>query len=67
MNDKADFSTHVTNVVKKSRQKIGWILRTFHNRKMFFMKHMLKTLVTPHIDYNSQLWMPIECSEIEKI
>ena len=31
------------------------------------MKHMLKTLVTPHVDYNSQLWIQIECSEIEKI
>ena len=66
MNDKAEFSTNVTHVVKKSRQKMGWILRSFHNRKMHFMKHMLKTLVTPHIDYNSQLWMPIECTEIKK-
>jgi hypothetical protein len=31
------------------------------------MKHMMKTLVTPHIDYNSQLWMPIECTEIAKV
>ena len=67
MNDKADFSTNVTNVVKKARQKMGWILRSFHNWKMYFMKHMLKNLVTPHVDYNSQLWMPIECNEIEKI
>ena len=31
------------------------------------MKHMFKTLVTPHIDYTSQLWMPITCTEIEKL
>ena len=31
------------------------------------MKYMFKTLVTPHIDYNSQLWMPIYRTEIEKI
>ena len=61
MNSSANWSTHVTNVAKKSRQKSGWILRSFHNRNAHFMKHMFKTLVTPHIDYTSQLWMPITC------
>ena len=65
MNDKTEFSTNFAHVVKKSRQKMGWILRSFHNRKIHL--HMLKTLVTPHIDYNSQLWMPIECTEIAKV
>ena len=67
MNSSANWSTNVTNVTKKSRQKIGWILRSFHTRNLYFMKHMFKTLVTPHIDYKSQLWMPIDCTEIEKI
>ena len=67
MNSGANWCTNVTNVTKKSRQKIGWILRSFHTRNSHFMKHMFKTLVTPHIDYNSQLWMQIDCREIEKI
>ena len=67
MNNCANWSTNVMNVTKKSRQKMGWIFRSFHSRNSQFMKHMFKTLVTPHIDYNSQLWMPIVCTEIEKI
>lgn len=67
MNSRATFDTNVTNVIRKSRQKIGWIIRSFHCRTRSFMKQMFKTLVTPHIDYNSQLYMPIESSEIEKI
>ena len=67
MNDKADFTDHVTNVTKKTRQKMGWIMRSFHCRKTYFMKHMYKTLVIPHVDYCSQLWMPTEIQEIEKI
>ena len=67
MNHDADFKTNVAHVIKKSRKKIGWILRSFHCRNIYFMKHMYKTLVTPHVDYSSQLWMPIDCTEIEKI
>ena len=66
MNSHANFETHVANVAKKSRQKIGWIMRSFHSRNMMFMKLMFKTPVTPHIDYNSQFYMPIECSERKK-
>ena len=66
MNNNATFSTNGTSVTKKSRQKIGWILRSFHSRNIHFMKQMFKTLLTPHIDYNSQLYLPIECSEIQQ-
>ena len=55
MNDKVDFTDHVTNVTKKTRHKMGWIIGSFHCRKTHFMKHMFKTLVIPHVDYCSQL------------
>jgi hypothetical protein len=28
------------------------------------MKHMYKTLVVPHLDYGSQLWLPIDAAGI---
>ena len=31
------------------------------------MKHMFNTLVQPHIDYCSQLWMPQEGLNLEKV
>ena len=32
-----------------------------------FMRHMYNSLVQPHIDYCSQLWMPQEGHNLEKI
>ena len=67
MNEKANFEDHVTHVERKVRQKIGWISRTFFTRKTMFMKQIFKFLVIPHLDYCSQLWMPVEPADIEKI
>ena len=60
LNDKANFEDHVEHVTKKVRQKIGWVLRTFYCRRTDFMKTIFKTLIVPHVDYCSQLWMPIK-------
>ena len=49
------------------RKKIAWLLRTFSKRENWFMKHIFNSLVQPHIDYCSQLWLPNKAGEIEKI
>ena len=67
MNQKATFTDQIDHVEKKVRQKIGWICRSFYNRRIQFMKQLCKSLVIPHLQYGSQLWMPVEISEIEKI
>ena len=59
MNNKATFTEHLDKAVKKARQKMGWVLRTFKSRQKWFMRHMFKSLVIPHLDYCSQLWMPV--------
>ena len=67
VSDDATFDAHIDHVVKKVRQKTGWVLRTFYNRNPMFMKTMWKTIVLPHIDYCSQLWCPIKPGNILKI
>ena len=67
MNQKATFTDQIDHVEKKVRQKIGWICRSFYNRRIHYMKQLYKSLVIPHLDYCSQLWMPVKISEIEKI
>ena len=64
MNNQATFKDHIEKAISKARQKIGWILRTFMSRNTWFMKHLFKTLVIPHIDYCSQLWLPIDGASI---
>ena len=67
VSDDATFDAHIDHVVKKVRQKTGWVLRTFYKRNPMFMKTMWKTIVLPHIDYCSQLWCPIKPGNILKI
>ena len=58
MTDDGRFDGHIEKVVKKVRQKIGWILRTFYTRRTDILKQLWKSLVQCHIDYCSQLYMP---------
>ena len=67
LSDDASFDEQVEKVVKKARQKSGWIFRTFYCRRPAFLKQMFKSLVQPHIDYCSQLWMPLEGVNMDKI
>ena len=67
MNQEARFNDHVAHIEKKARQKIGWITHSFYTGKTQFMKQIYKSLVIPHLDNCSQLWMPVETSKIEKI
>ena len=67
MSNDGTFSIHVEAVCSKVKQKSSWILRTFANRKSWFLKFMWKCLVQGHIDYCSQLYFPYKSSEMEKI
>ena len=64
MSETATFDAQFDDVSKKVRQKIGWVLRTFYCRKQHFMKSIYKTIISPHIDYCSQLWMPTKATGI---
>ena len=67
LTDNGNFESHIEHVVKKVRQKTGWVLRTFYTRRTEFMKAIFKTLIVPHIDYCSQLWMPTQATGIQNI
>lgn len=64
LSDTAKFDKQIESVAKKTRQKAGWVLRTFYSRNTQFMKSIYKTLVVPHVDYCSQLWMPTNATGI---
>ena len=67
LSEEANFRAHIEHVEKKVRRKIGWVLRTFYSRNVYFMKTMFKTLIVPHIDYCSQLWMPIQATQVKAV
>ena len=67
LSDDASFDDHILKVAKKVRQKIGWVMRTFYSRRQDLMKTLFKSLIVPHVDYCSQLWMPIKSTSIQTI
>ena len=58
LTDNGKFQDHIEKVVKKVRQKVGWILRSCYTRRTEIIKQLWKSLVQCHIDYCSQLYMP---------
>ena len=67
VSDDAKFDEHIDNMCRKVWQRSGWVLRTFYTRRMDFMKNIFQSLIQPHIDYCSQLWMPPQGQKLEKI
>ena len=70
MNNQATFDDHIYKVCQSVKQKSVWILRTFKSRNPLFMKQLWKQLVQPHVDYCSQLYMPVnggKLSELENL
>ena len=58
MRNTATFSLYIRNIVKKVRDKMGWVLRVFQSRDRFLMLTILKSLVIPLLEYCCQLWNP---------
>ena len=62
MDDQASFKAHRAEVVKKTKMKASWVLRTFRSRDQDLMKALWRSLVQPIQDYCGQLWSPSNIS-----
>ena len=67
MSNTATFTLHIRNIVKKARDKMGWVLRVFQSRKRSLMLTLLKSLVIPILEYCCQLWNPWKAKDIQGI
>ena len=67
LSDDERFEIHIEKVIKKVRQKAGWVFRSFYSRRADVMKHLWKTLIQCHIDYCSQLYMPGQAQSLHSI
>ena len=63
----AKFNDHIDRVSKKVRQKVGWIMRSFYSRRLDHMKQLWKSLEQCHIDFCSQLFMPVQNQGMQAI
>ena len=46
MSNTATFTLHIQNLVKKARDKMGWVLRVFQSKKRSLMLTLLKSFVS---------------------
>ena len=61
------FTLHIKNIVKKARDKMGWVLRVFQSRERSLMLTLLKYLVITLLVYCCQLWNPWKAKDIQAI
>ena len=67
MSSSGDFSFHISKVISKVKQRIGWIQRSFRTNNIEFIKFMWRTYISGLLDYNSQIWCPINEVKISSI
>ena len=63
----ATFTLHIKNIVKRARNKMGWVLRVFQSRQRSLVLTLLKSLVIPLLGYCCQLWNPWKAKDIQAI
>ena len=67
MDHKGTFKQHITKVRNRCMQVSAWLLRTFENRSIKFLRFLFRTYISPHLDYCSQIWTPVQCQEIDSL
>ena len=67
MSSDGSFTEHIASTVQQSKQKCGWILRSFKSRDGAVLMPLFKSLVQCKLDYCSQLWSPMKKGEIQSI
>ena len=67
MSSDCTFKQHIQKVVNTVGDMSSWILRTFSSRTPEVMITLWKSLITPHLDYCSQLWAPYRKNKIQEL
>ena len=66
-NEKLDFSTHMSTIVKKANQMLGLVKRTFENIEPKAFITLYKAMVRSHLEYANCIWRPYKKGEIQSI
>jgi hypothetical protein len=67
INSNLDFSSHISNIIAKARQRSGTFFRGFVCRKLAFVRKIFVTYIRPCLEYNSNVWNPSKIYLIDKI
>lgn len=67
MNQNRTFKTHLTTVKNECKRWQNWLLGTFENCSVGFLRFQYKTFISSHLDFGSQIWSPIKYSEFDAL
>ena len=67
LSNNGSFTFHINQVIKKVKQRCGWIHRSFNLNTIVFRRFMWRTYVLGIIDYRSQLWCPVDGNLMSRI
>ena len=59
--------TIIIKIVKKTTDKMEWVMRVFQSRERSLMLTLLKSLVIPLLEYCCRLWIPWKAKDIQAI
>ena len=67
MQSDLSFNFHISDIVKKARNKLSWVLSAFKSRTEEVILTLYKSLVRPLLEYCCVLWSPTKIGEISLI
>ena len=65
--EKLDWSSHISTIVKKAKQKAGWALNIFRDRSPLVMKTLYKSVVRSHLEYCCPLWTNLSLENLRDL
>ena len=61
------WTLHISSIVKKARQKAGWVLSSFKDRSRLTMITLYKSLIRSLLEYCCPLWMGLNINNIREL
>ena len=62
-----DWSSHVSMIVKKAKQKAGWALSVFRDRSPLVMNTLFKSLIRSLLEYACPLWIGLSLQNMRDL
>ena len=67
VDNKLNWSKHISTICKKSKQISGWVLSVFYSRKKSIMLTLFNSLIRSKLEYGCELWSPYLIKDINCI
>ena len=67
VDNKLNWSQHISTICKKSKQISGWVLSVFYSREKSIMLTLFNSLIRSKLEYGCELWSPYLTKDINYI